>query len=145
MLFKACFHNMKLNLFNQDKLIFSIQEYLHPLENEFSEYKSSQVNIIFVDSDYIRSLNSQYREMNSVTDVLSFNIDAEELLGEVYICPEYIKTTHPEYDQKEETLRLIIHGILHLIGYDHKVELTDQTKNTEEMFVKQEQILQNIL
>ena len=45
----------------------------------------------------------------------------------------------------EEILRLIIHGLLHLIGYDHEVELNEETKNKVEMFVKQEKILQNVI
>lgn len=136
---------MKLDIFNKAILSFTIEEYIPKIENNFKEEVSGNVNVIFVEPSFIKDLNNQYRQIDSVTDVLSFNIDTKELLGEVYICPEYIKTTRPEIDQKEEIIRLIIHGILHLIGYDHKVELNDTTKNTEEMFVKQEKILENVI
>ncbi|KKQ11065.1 MAG: putative rRNA maturation factor, partial [candidate division WS6 bacterium GW2011_GWC2_36_7] len=123
----------------------SIDEYLPKIEEQFLDHNIQNVNIIFVDPIFIRELNTQYRNINDVTDVLSFNVDATDLLGEIYICPEYIKSTCQEIAFKEEILRLIIHGILHLIGYDHEVELTEETKNTEKMFVKQEQILENVL
>jgi len=136
---------MNLEIFNKEILDISIDEYLPKIEGQFVDHNIQNVSIIFVTPTFIRELNTQYRNINDVTDVLSFNIDATELLGEIYICPEYIKSTRPEIDFKEEVLRLIIHGILHLIGYDHEVELTEETKNTEKMFVKQEQILENVL
>lgn len=136
---------MNLQIFNKEILDISIDEYLPKIEAQFVDHNIQNVSIIFVTPTFIRELNTQYRNINDVTDVLSFNIDATELLGEIYVCPEYIKSTRPEIDFKEEVLRLIIHGILHLIGYDHEVELTEETKNTEKMFVKQEQILENVL
>jgi probable rRNA maturation factor len=136
---------MNLQIFNKEILDISIDEYLPKIEAQFVDHNIQNVSIIFVTPTFIRELNTQYRNINDVTDVLSFNIDATELLGEIYICPEYIKSTRPEITFKEEVLRLIIHGILHLIGYDHEVELTEETKNTEKMFVKQEQILENVL
>jgi probable rRNA maturation factor len=136
---------MNLQIFNKEILDISIDEYLPKIEAQFVDHNIQNVSIIFVAPTFIRELNTQYRDINDVTDVLSFNIDATELLGEIYVCPEYIKSTRSEIDFKEEVLRLIIHGILHLIGYDHEVELTEETKNTEKMFVKQEQILENVL
>jgi probable rRNA maturation factor len=136
---------MNLQVFNKEILDISIDEYLPKIEDAFVDHNIQNVSIIFVTPTFIRELNTQYRNINDVTDVLSFNIDATELLGEIYICPEYIKSTRPEIEFKEEVLRLIIHGILHLIGYDHEVELTEETKKTEKMFVKQEQILENVL
>lgn len=136
---------MKLEIFNSELIDTSLVDYLPKIEKEFSQEIIPSVNIIFVTSEFIKELNNQYRGVNNVTDVLSFNIDTEELLGEIYICPEYIKTTHPELPFKEEILRLIIHGLLHLTGYDHTVELTEETKKTEPMFVKQEKMLDNVL
>jgi len=136
---------MNLQIFNKEIIDISIDEYLPKIEEQFLDHNIQNVNIIFVTPTFIRELNTQYRNINDVTDVLSFNVDATDLLGEIYICPEYIKSTCQEIAFKEEILRLIIHGILHLIGYDHEVELTEETKNTEKMFVKQEQILENVL
>ena len=114
------------------------------LEKHFFEYNFSSLGIIFVSEQYIRDINNQYRGVDSVTDVLSFGLGTKPFMGEVYICPQYIKNNiHPDY-LKEEIIRDIIHGILHIVGYDHKGEFSERNIQ-EEMFVKQEDILHNIL
>ncbi|HPQ79237.1 MAG TPA: rRNA maturation RNase YbeY [Candidatus Dojkabacteria bacterium] len=126
------------------KAPFSKEEFERVLEKHFFEYNFYSLGIIFVSARYIQALNRQYRGVDSVTDVLSFNIEHEPLVGEVYICPEYIKkNTHTDF-LKEEVIRDIIHGILHIVGYDHKGEFSERNIQ-EEMFVKQEDILHNIL
>ena len=102
---------MNLQIFNKEIIDISIDEYLPKIEEQFLDHNIQNVNIIFVDPIFIRELNTQYRNINDVTDVLSFNVDATDLLGEIYICPEYIKSTCQEIAFKEEILRLIIHGI----------------------------------
>jgi len=89
---------------------------------------NSELSILFVDYDKIQELNKQYRKKDKITDVLSFpqnegilsnlNID---ILGDVVICyPQAVKQA-PEFENTvyEEIIVLIIHSILHLIGYDH--------------------------
>jgi len=139
---------MKLNIFNWGifkksfpKVSFTKQILKLSLEKIFSVYNISDLSIIFVTSEEIRRLNREYREVDSVTDVLSFEIDREPFSGEVYICPEYISLNY----SFEEILRDIIHGVLHLLGYDHTGKFEEGNVSPEEMFVKQENILQNIL
>ncbi len=108
-----------------------------------SNFKNSDivdVNIIFVGINEITKLNSEFRKKNEPTDVLTFTIEQKPLLGEIYICPEYISKKYKE----EEILRNIVHGLLHLSGYEHKGHFKDGIKQTEEIFVKQENILDNI-
>lgn len=114
------------------------------IERHFFEYNFSSLGIIFVSEEYIHRLNKQYRGVDSVTDVLSFNLSLEPLIGEVYLCPEYILRNFSNKKFQEEILRDIIHGILHISGFDHIGEFSEKNKK-EEMFVKQEDILQNIL
>lgn len=97
------------------------------------------VDIIFVSTKEIQKLNREFRKQDIPTDVLSFNI--EEKSGEIYICPSFVAK---QYDSVE-ILRLIVHGGLHLAGYDHKGKFTEKDSHLESMFVKQENILQNIL
>lgn len=111
------------------------------IQDSFAEQDIDWLNIIFVSSEYIKDLNLEFREKDSVTDVLSFDYSIKPLSGEVYVCPEYVSK---DFDY-EEILRDIIHGILHITGYDHDVEFSEETKSKNEMFVKQENILQNIL
>jgi len=103
--------------------------------------KIDTVNIIFTSSSEMKRLNRQFRKKDSVTDVLSFTIEQDPLIGEIYICPEYISTKYPF----QEVLRDILHGFLHLLGYEHKSHFSESLKSKEDMFVKQEDMLQNVL
>jgi len=134
---------MKLEIFNWPKISISESTVINSLQKEFSSFDISTINIIFVDEKEIQRLNKEYRDIDDVTDVLSFNLDAEGFLGEIYICPKYVKKTAEKYE--EEIIRLIVHGILHLLGFEHKTKLDETTKQKEDMFVKQEEILENIL
>ncbi len=125
------------------KLSFSLSDLEKTLKKHFSEYNISSVGIIFVSEEYIQGLNMQYRGVDTVTDVLSFLLDTKPLVGEVYICPKYVLENIPVEKFQEEILRNIIHGILHILGYDHVGEFTKENEK-EEMFVKQEEILREI-
>lgn len=134
---------MILNIFNWPKISISKNTLINSLEQEFATYKISQINIVFVSSKEIQKLNKEFRNIDSVTDVLSFNLDEPSFLGEVYICSEYIRQTIGEENCEKEIVRVLIHGLLHLLGYDHTTKL-EEKENQEEMFVKQEQILENV-
>jgi len=134
---------MKLEIFNWPNISLLESTVINSLKKEFSTFDISTINVVFVDEKEIRRLNKQYRNIDDVTDVLSFNLDSEGFLGEIYICQEYIKKTVEKYE--EEIIRVIIHGILHLLGFEHKTKLDDISKQKEDMFVKQEEILENIL
>lgn len=124
-------------------LTFSSSDIGETIKRVFSEYNISSVGIIFTSKGYIQDLNMQYRGIDSVTDVLSFTLNTKPLVGEVYICPKYILENIPVEKFQEEILRNIVHGILHILGYDHVGEFTKENEK-EEMFVKQEEILREI-
>ena len=134
---------MKLEIFNWPNISLLKSKVINSLKKEFSSFDISAINVIFVDEKEMQRLNKEYRNVDDVTDVLSFNLDAEGFLGEIYICPKYVKKTVENYE--EEIIRLIVHGILHLLGFEHKTKLDDISKQKEDMFVKQEKILENIL
>ena len=134
---------MKLEIFNWPDISIQENAVINSLQKEFSSFDISAINVIFVDEKEMQRLNKEYRNVDDVTDVLSFNLDAEGFLGEIYICPKYVKKTVENYE--EEIIRLIVHGILHLLGFEHKTKLDDISKQKEDMFVKQEEILENIL
>lgn len=71
------------------------------------------ISIAFVDKKEIKKLNKKYRGKNEPTDVLSFNLNERNYLGEVVICPEIAKGNI-------RMAKVLIHGILHLLGYDHE-------------------------
>ena len=99
------------------------------------------ISVIFVSSKKINQLNTDFRKKEEVTDVLSFVLQEKPIIGEIYICPEYIAE---EYSH-QEALRALVHGFLHLVGYEHTQKFTENSKSSEEMFVKQENMLENIL
>lgn len=103
-------------------------------------------NIILVDNNYIHKLNKEYRGVDKETDVISFaledNIDEIKLdfriLGDIYISIVQARKQALEYGHSflREFAFLTIHGLLHLLGYDH------MTKEEEEiMFKKQDELL----
>ena len=100
---------------------------LEGLGLEFSD-KEVQINIIFVDDMHIRQLNKRYRNADIPTDVLAFPMgekspeSGEHILGDIAISVETAKRHAEKYGHglQEELSLLLIHGILHLAGYDHE-------------------------
>lgn len=103
-------------------------------------------NIIIVNEDKIKELNKIYRGKDSVTDVISFALEDDEtfvttdfrVLGDIYICLKRAKDQSVEYGHSfiRELSFLTVHGLLHLLGYDHMEK--DEEKV---MFELQERIL----
>lgn len=81
-----------------------------------------KIVIVFVDKNEIKKINYKFRDKNSFTDILSFTSIEEGFLGELVICPQVIvdQAKQNGWTQKKEFSYMILHGILHLIGYDHK-------------------------
>jgi len=101
-------------------------------------FKEAELSITFVDNLKIKELNKTYREKDEVTDVLSFPID-EELLGEVIISLPRAVEQAEDYGHslRREVAFLMVHGLLHIIGYDHKNN-ADKTemRQAEEEFLE---------
>jgi len=105
------------------------------------------VSINFVSGAKIKLLNNKFRQKNKITDVLSFatlegqKIGVSKELGDIFICLPQIKRQAKEnkIDFEEELVRMIVHGILHLAGYDH-VKKNDEKK----MFGLQEKLVVEI-
>ena len=105
-----------------------------------------EINIVLTDIEQISALNKKFRKINQVTDVLSFPFE-EQGLGEVWVCPEVVQENANSYNEeyKDELLRVVIHGMLHLFGYDHEKPYIRGTDKLEKMFDLQEQILNKVL
>lgn len=99
-----------------------------------SEGKTGEtINIIFTSNSKIKYLNRKYLKRNYITDIIAFNYNRDDLIsGDLFLNPETIKKNAGKYKTKfsEEILRVIIHGVLHLIGYNDK--------NKEEKLVMKE-------
>ena len=90
--------------------------------------KPYEVSVLFIDRKRIREMNRDYRFIDRATDVISFAYQegegaefAEMMLGDIAICPEVVKK-HSEIYSTEfelEMIFVVVHGTLHLLGYDH--------------------------
>lgn len=98
------------------------------------------VSITFTDDEFIRRLNRMYRGKDKATDVLSFSMEEENLLGDVIISKEQAKRNTKRFNVnfENEILRLVAHGTLHLLGYDHwrKKDRVLMQKKEEELLRK---------
>lgn len=103
-------------------------------------------SIIFVTPEEIQKLNSEYRKIDRVTDVISFALEDDEdkildlrILGDIYICIDKMLEQAKEYghSNKRELSFLTVHGLLHLLGYDHQT-----VEEEKEMFELQDKILE---
>jgi len=130
-----------------------ITEVFHEAMKTENIDKYYEVSVVFVTKERIQEINRTYRGIDRVTDVISFALlddeddiifedDEEEItvLGDIFICLEVMKEQAKEYghSEKRELAFLALHGLLHLLGYDH-----DTPMEEKEMFAKQDYILNN--
>ena len=114
-----------------------------------SQFSKMDVHIIFVVEKEIQKLNKNFRGRNKITDILSFSSLSsvsfpfeKNLLGELVLCPRFIaqKSKKRGVSVREETAYLLLHGFLHLLGYDHE----KSSKEAQKMYRLQDQIFDQI-
>ena len=95
----------------------------------------TKVNLIFVDDVFIQDMNRTYLGKDRPTDVISFLLE-EDILGEVYVSLDTAQSQSITYRVpfQEEVARLVIHGVLHLLGY------TDSTDDERKIMTQKENI-----
>jgi probable rRNA maturation factor len=87
--------------------------------------REAALTLVFTDDAGIRSLNARFRDQDRATDVLAFPLHEEDegrvYLGDVIISLERARAQAPQFgnDPEAELARLMSHGLLHLLGYDH--------------------------
>lgn len=111
------------------------------------EVSNKFVSVVLVDNDKIQEINKTYRGIDKPTDVISFAFlddeisDMSDTLGEIYVSLDKVKSQSLEYAHsfERELCFLVVHGLLHLLGYDHMYEEEEKV-----MFDLQKDILKNI-
>lgn len=112
------------------------------------DLKNVMFNVIITDNEKIHSLNKDYRNIDRPTDVITFALEDDKqvdipsirVLGDIYISYDKVISQALEYNhsKKRELCFLAVHGLLHLLGYDH------MNKNDEEkMFKLQKELLED--
>lgn len=106
------------------------EDFLQHCHAKITDTKEKSATIAFVSDRKMRELNKEFRGKNSTTDVLSFPFEADEFdveqdfLGDIIISLEQAQKQAAEngLDLETEIKQLILHGILHLCGYDHETD-----------------------
>lgn len=114
-------------VYNTTRTRIDIDYYKFVAKHALQEGKcvnDANITVIFVGKKRIRGLNRKYRGKDSVTDVLSFLYEAVPLEGDIYICIPCAREQSVKFGHslKAELSQLIIHGVLHLLGYEHEEE-----------------------
>jgi len=138
------------------KIKYAAQKTLHlipqaKLKNKIKTEKKCTISVAIIGPKESQTFNFQYRGKNRPTDVLAFSRMESSLdhfkfenrdLGDVLICWSVAKRQAMLYETsiEEELSRLTIHGILHLFGYDHELNLNEEKK----MFRLQNKILKSL-
>lgn len=137
----------KFEIFNETSYDIDLSEEKRVIEYALKYKKLNDVmfNVIFVDNETIRNINREYRGIDRETDVISFALEDNEdikfefgrLLGDIYISVDKMKEQALEYGHSElrEMAFLTVHGLLHLLGYDH------MTKEDEEVMFKEQELI----
>jgi rRNA maturation RNase YbeY len=98
--------------------------------------KNGELNFIFCNDEYLLSINQQYLDHNTYTDIITFDNSNDEgiISGDIFISIERIKENASTFKVEEayELHRVMIHGILHLCGY------LDDKKEDKELMTKKE-------
>ena len=106
------------------------------------ERREADVSVTFVGPVMMRRLNLAFRRRDRPTDVLAFPLQAgQHLAGDIYICPAVARQQAARLGvrPRDELLRLVVHGTLHVLGYDHP---EDATREQSSMWRRQERHLE---
>lgn len=132
--------NLKINSTDRDIAKVLFHRLVSLLKKEL-EFEVVSVLINFVSSDYILKINKKYLNHNYSTDIITFNYSENKLLldAELYISLQDAEKNAKKYGNslEQELLRLVIHGVLHLLGYD------DMSKDIKNVMKKMENRLVN--
>ena len=125
-----------------------LQDWLKASEKELKKHLSlsqqkklrGDLVVVFLEPTPARKLNRLFRGKNRATDVLSFS--SENAFGELVLCPQVLikQAKEHELSYKEELGYLVLHGLLHLLGYDHEKSEADARR----MFRLQDQIFETL-
>ena len=123
-----------------------IEEAAEAVLTQHDVHADSSLSVVIANNEFVQALNQQYRGVDSPTDVLSFPADEPPVatddeppyLGDLIIAYPYAsaQAAREQHDLSESLALLVVHGTLHLLGYDH-----DTAENRVEMWAAQESAL----
>ncbi|MDD2565334.1 MAG: rRNA maturation RNase YbeY [Candidatus Gracilibacteria bacterium] len=133
--------NLKLS---KQIIVFIFEE----INKNITKSQNGILNIIFEGDDMIRQLNKNYRGIDKSTDVLSFHyfddfgsLKKSKIAGEIILSFDKIESQSKEFDNtiEEESYKLLVHSILHILGFDHENDI-----DYEKMKIIEDEIIEKI-
>ncbi len=122
-----------IELDNQSDLIIPIDK----LENIANSLTDKEIDLLITDNIMIKKINFEYRGIDKETDVLSFPFDEAPMapLGSIVISSDYVKNVSAElnHSPNDELCLMFIHGLLHLLGYDHEIDNGEMREKEKEI------------
>ncbi|MBL0721281.1 MAG: rRNA maturation RNase YbeY [Sulfurovum sp.] len=106
------------------------------LEKISSKFTNREIELIIIDSLTMQNMNATYRGQNSPTDVLSFPLEGDFMpLGSIVISIDFVyqKAKFFKHSSENEFTLLFIHGLLHLLGFDHEVDNGEMRREEEDI------------
>ena len=104
-----------------------------------------EVSIIFCSDNYILNVNQEYLQHDYFTDIITFDYcEGDRISGDLFISVDSVRENAIEYgtEFKDELNRVIVHGILHLIGYDdHNEEDIKMMRQKEDYYLSLRELL----
>jgi len=135
-----------------DNGLYSDYDYLNDVIKKTLEHEDAidaYLSVVFINDEEIKDINKTYRNIDRVTDVISFALEdnkekiiGDRILGDIFISIPRMKEQAKLYghSEKRELSFLCCHGLLHLLGYDH----VNNEKEKEIMFNLQDEILSSL-
>ncbi|MDG0817545.1 rRNA maturation RNase YbeY [Bdellovibrio svalbardensis] len=127
-----------------------VEEWMKALTAELKKRKvisadkaKRELAMVFLDKKPAQKINKEFRGKDYATDVLSFDSMDPLSLGELVLCPEVLKRQAKEHGLtfQKELGYMLLHGVLHLLGYDHETS----EKDAKEMFDLQDAVFEKLL
>ena len=142
---------MKVEIINNSENKVANSELVHYIQAVYDELKKRNIQpellekkltVAFVDEEKIQRLNKTFRKKDSITDILSFFPVEENSLGELALCLSVVyKTKSGEYSDEEWLYYFILHGILHLLGFEHE----SGEREAQKMYCLQDTIFEKLI
>jgi probable rRNA maturation factor len=127
--------NLQEDLAIDETMVSKIVSFVLSEEN----IEDAVISVALVDEGEITRLNREFRGLDEATDVLSFLYENDpKLFGEIVIAPAYVKDQAQRFGVsfEREFIMVLIHGMLHLLGYDHEIK----TEEAELMWKRQKEL-----
>jgi probable rRNA maturation factor len=118
----------------QEDIMLALEKTTKMLNQDFSEREAS---VVFANDNEVQRLNKTFRHQDKPTNVLSFPSGQEEELGDIILSYEKVKeeAAQAAIPPLHHMVHLIIHGFLHLLGYDHEKEEEAQEMEMMEVYI----------